>query len=60
MIWIIIGIVWLAMLAFVLMMVRNLPETPLEEQERCLRIQEQEKAEKECRKAEKRQRRRGG
>ena len=60
MIWAVIVIVWLAMLVFVLMMVRGLPETPLEEQARCLRIQEQQKAEKERMKAEKRQRRRGG
>lgn len=58
MIWVYIGIAAVVMAVFVLMMVRGLPETPLEEQARCLRIQEEEKAEKQRRKAEKRARRR--
>ena len=56
--WVFIGIAGLVIILFVLTMIRGLPETPLEEQARCLRIQEQENAEKERRKAEKRQRRR--
>ena len=58
MIWVYIGIAAVVMAVFVLMMVRGLPETPLEEQARCLRIQEEAKAEKQRRKAEKRARRR--
>lgn len=58
MIWVYIGIAAVVLAVFMLMMVRGLPETPLEEQARCLRIQEEEKAEKKRRKEEKRQRRR--
>ena len=58
MMWVFIGIAGVVILVFVLMMIRCLPETPLEEQARCLRIQEEERAEKQRRKAEKRQRRR--
>lgn len=58
MIWVYIGIAAVVLAVLVLMMVRGLPETPLEEQARCLRIQEEEKAEKKRRKEERRQRRR--
>lgn len=58
MMWAFIGIAGVVILVFVLMMIRCLPETPLEEQAECLRIQEREKTEKQRRKAEKRQRRR--
>ena len=48
-----IAVVCILMLAFVCAMVRGLPETPLEEQARCIREQERAKAEKKRRKAEK-------
>lgn len=50
---IVIAIAFIAMLFFVLALVRGVPETPLEEQARCIREQERAKAEKKRRKAEK-------
>ncbi len=59
MIWTIVAVAGAGMIVFVLMLARTQPETPLEEQARCLKIQAEEKAEKRRRKAEKRRRRRG-